>query len=192
MEGIAYREAGHVLMAYLIFEAGIADSYFALPIAQQDRKYLVPDFEMVNADGELAELARPNFSLRSLITLPLFIFAGFAAQRIHEGDPPETRPGSTKLEGRATGMIASYIQEFGGSISGPDSRLVEASSDSYEFAEQEVQAHWPAVQALAQRLLNDKQLSREAAFEIIARHLSGGTKRDAESLAGEENPNEQA
>ena len=90
---IAYREAVHVLMAYLVLKAGFADSSFALPIASRDRKYLVPEFNMVTAEGELSKLSRPTFNLRSLVTVPLFIFAGFAAQRIHEDPPTEAHSG---------------------------------------------------------------------------------------------------
>ena len=177
MEGIAYREAGHVLMAYLLLKTGFVDSSFGLPITSQDRKYLVPEFDVVTAEGELSKLARPMFSLRSLVTVPLFIFAGFAAQRIYESPSTETHSGDSEAEGRARGMIASYVEEFGGSTSGPDSRLSEAFSDSYKEAERGVRKHWLAIEALAQRLQEDRQLSRDAAFEIIERHLHKETKK---------------
>lgn len=192
MEGIAYREAGHVLMAYLILKAGFADSSFSMPIASRDRKYLVPDFSVVTAEGELSKLARPTFSLRSLVTVPLFIFAGFAAQRIHEDLPTETRSGDTEAEGRARGMIASYMEEFGERTAGSDSRLPVAFSDSYELAEQVVRKHWLAVQALTQCLHEKRQLSREAAFEVIERHLPEETKRSVKNIASGQSPEKSA
>ena len=192
MEGIAYREAGHVLMAYLLLKAGIADSSFAMPIHPRDRKYLVPEFSVVTVDGELSKLARPTFSLRSLVTVPLFIFAGFAAQRIQEGLASEAHSGDTEAEGRARGMIASYIDEYGGRTSGPESRLVEAFSDSYEVAEQGVRKHWRAVQALAQSLQEDRILSRDTAFEVIELHLPEETQKAVKTIASTQSPDKNA
>jgi hypothetical protein len=172
LESITYREAGHVLMAYLIVKVGITDSSFALPISQGGRELLIPEFDMVAADGELSKLTQPTFSLRSLITVPLFIFAGFAAQRIHEDPSTPSISGNSKAEGLARGLMHAYWEEFGRDRSGPASKLEQAIKDSNDLAYQMVREHWHAVQALAQRLLEEGELGREEAFEVIERHLS--------------------
>jgi hypothetical protein len=174
IESIAYREAGHVLMAYLIVEAGITDSSFAVPISQGGRELLVPEFNLVAADGELSKLTQPTFSLRSLITVPLFIFAGFAAQRIYED--PSTPPiaGNSRAEGLARGLMHGYWEEFDRDRSGPDSTLTQAIKDSNDLAYQMIREHWHAVQSLAQRLLEEGELSRDEAFEAIQHYLAEG------------------
>ena len=142
IEGIAYREAGHVLMAYLIVETGITDSRFALPISPQGRELLVPDFKVIAADGELSKLVRPTFSLRSLLTVPLFIFAGFAAQRMYKDPTTPPIAGNSKAEGLARGLIHGYWEEFERDASGPDSKLQQVIKDLNDLAYQTIREHW--------------------------------------------------
>jgi hypothetical protein len=171
VEGIAYREAGHVLMAFLILKGSVSDFYFALPIAPEDRELMIPMIESVSPEGELSKHARPTMSLRSLLTVPLFIFAGFAARRIFEDPSTISSVGVTRPEGRAGGMIAGYFAEFGRDVSGPESKLAEAINDSYALAEKAVREHWNAVEALAQRLLDEGELDRDTAFAVIQRQV---------------------
>ena len=172
-EGIAFREAGHAVMAYLIVKAGIADSSFAAPISQGDRELLVPQFKAVAADGALSDLMQPRSSLRNLITVPLFVFAGFAAQRIHRDPSSEPVAGKSRAEGLARGMMHGYWEEFGGDASGAGSKLQQFIDDWNEFAHETIRDHWKSVSALAERLLEERELSREEAFEVIERHLAG-------------------
>jgi hypothetical protein len=154
IESIAYREAGHAVMAYLMVKGELPDSLFALPVSQADREMLVPEFDEVGPDGELSKLAKPTFSLRSLLTVP----------------PPFA--GNSDAEGRARGMIHAYSEEYGGDTSGPESKLQEATEHFNELAHQTIRDHWVAVEVMAQHLLEVGELDRKQALEVIEHNIS--------------------
>lgn len=172
----AYRQAGHVLMAYLILEAGVADRFFALPIRARDRPALVPEFDQVRLDVDLALTDRPASSLRSLITTPLFLLGGEAAERIYRGVGMNTPLGNSTALSRARGTMYAYMEEFGGrEAPESDARFSTVFRNYYEFIEQQVRDHWDSVLALAASIREAGQLSRAAAFELVEEHLSDET-----------------
>jgi hypothetical protein len=168
LESQAYREAGHVLMAYLITHAGIADHFFALPIQPADRGLLVPEFDLISLNGDLSQLAQPSFSLRSLITMPLFLLGGVAAARIRQGTPKEVPLPESPAISRAMGMLASYFEEYGATESqGTEGRIDMATKDFYRFAERELRNQWPALETFSLRLQEKGSLSRHDAFAFF-------------------------
>jgi hypothetical protein len=185
IESLAYREAGHVVVAYLITKAGIADHFFALPIQPADRPLLVPAFDLISLNGELSQLARPSPSLRSLITMPLFLLGGVAAVRIREGTHKEVPLSDSRAVSRAMGMMASYLEEYGGAdSSGTGSMIASAIKDFYLFVECELVHHWPALQALAQCLLEKGSLSRADAFELLDTCIPESDRKPSSTIAG--------
>ena len=193
LERLAHRQAGHVLMAYLITKAGIADHFFALPIQPVDRGHLVPEFDLISLNGDLSDLARPSFSLRSLITMPLFLLGGVAGERIREGTPKEAPLPPSLAVSRAMGMLASYFEEYGATESqGAESRIALAISDFYQFTERELRNHWPAVEAIALRLLKIESLNKYAAFDLIDIHIPESNRKPSSTVAGKDRPNRPA
>jgi len=185
LEGQAYREAGHVLMAYLITQASIADHFFALPIQPGDRHLLVPEFDLISLDGDLSRLARPSFSLRSLITMPLFLLGGIAAARIRRGTLREVPLPESPAVSRAMGMLASYFEEFDATEpQGTAGRIVMATKDFYQFAEQELRHQWPALEALALRLQQEGSLSRDEAFALFNSRIPEENRKPSSRIAG--------
>lgn len=193
LESLAYREAGHVLLAYLIQKAGIADHFFALPIQASDRWSLVPGIEVVSLDGELSKLERTPSSLRSLITTPIFLLGGLAAERIRDGTPIDAPLANSVAIGRAMGMLASYFEEFGVENSQErESTLPAVIRDFYEFTEHQVSTHWASLQALARRLLDQKSLSKDEAFELIEVFLPEETREAVRRIASGESQDRHA
>ena len=187
LESQAYREAGHVLMAYLITHAGIADHFFALPIQPADRGHLVPEFDLISLNGALSQLARPSFSLRSLITMPLFLLGGVAAARIRQGTPQEVPLADSPAVSRAMGMLASYFEEYGATESqGTEGRIVIAIKDFYRFVERELRNQWPALETLSLRLREKGSLSKHDAFELFDSCILEENRKPSSRIARDE------
>src|SRR3989304_1446923 len=187
LESQAYREAGHVLMAYLITRAGIADHFFALPIQPVDRGFLVPEFDLITMNGDLSELARPSPSLRSLTTMPLFLLGGVAAQRIREATPKELPLPPSPAVSRAMGMLASYFEEYGAI----DAQAIFdgvglAIRDFYRFTERELRNQWPALETLSLRLQEKGFLSRHDAFALLDNCIPEENQKPSSRIAREE------
>jgi len=187
LESQAYREAGHVLMAYLITHAGIADHFFALPIQSADRGLLVPEFDLISLNGDLSQLAQPSFSLRSLITMPLFLLGGVAARRIRQGTPKEVPLPESPAVSRVMGMLASYFEEYGATESqGTEGRIVMATKDFYRFVERELRNQWPALETLSLRLQEKGSLSRHDAFALIDSCIPQENRKPSSRIARDE------
>jgi hypothetical protein len=187
VEDKTYCQAGHVLMAYLILNSGVADGFFAPPIPHEDRVYRVPELEEVDLKFEPGLSDRGSPRLRSLITTPLFLMGGEAAERLHKGVPSVTALGDSVAIGRANGMMLSYMEEFGGRDS-PDrqDRFERDFRNDYDFVEGQVRDHWPSLEALAGSLQEEGKFPVDAAFERIESRLPEDSRRGvAANLGGE-------
>jgi hypothetical protein len=180
----AFREAGHVVMAYLILKAGWLDFIFAIPIAAVDRPYLVPPFMHVTLEGAGVDWGEISFSLRSLITTPVILLAGFAAERLKDGISDAVLPASSPLTGQALGLLAAYEEEYGEEDTRErDRRAARVLVAYFELAEAAMLWHWKSIEALAQALLQSKTLSAEAAYAVVERHLPNSTQARIKALA---------
>ena len=186
LEGRAYREAGHVVIAYLVVKAGAAEHLFALPIEPGDRSWLVPDFDTVDLQSELSSTERPSPSLRSLLTTPLFLMGGIAAERIRQGVPAEAPHKESRALGRARGMLASYAEEF--QASDPVASMNTMFTDLYQLTERELRSNWNSVQAVAEALLDQLRLSKATAFELVEANLPESTKEAVRAVGDRRAP----
>jgi ATP-dependent Zn protease len=180
IERLAYQEAGHAVMSYLI-RKGFTEKY--VPI---DRSLILPTFKKVAINGESADWGEITFGLGSLITTAQVLLAGNASEQIKFGtrnDMPAPEAASVK---RAEHLTAAYIEEYAGEgmgFSERDERTNELVHEMSKFVDEILRTHWASVEALATALLEHRSLSENQAFGIIERDIPEDAKGRAKAFA---------
>ena len=109
LEKLAYQEAGHATMSYLI-RRGFVKKY--VPV---DRSLILPTFTRISIEGQSADWGKLTPGLGSLMTVSQVLLAGALAKEIkfhpYQGSSLDTDGPSSK---RALHLISSYIEEYGG------------------------------------------------------------------------------
>jgi hypothetical protein len=174
-------------VAYLILQAGVAQHFFFAPGEYADRDAIVPRFEAVDLDADLLQAERPSSSLRSLITTPLFLTGGEAADRIRRNVPDDAPLGDSKAVSRAGKMMLGYMEVFEGA-NPPDrrGRFADVFRNYDDYVEGQVRYDWAGVAALVDRHQEQGRLTHPAAFDLIERNLDEQTKGRMERVDGEE------
>lgn len=173
---VAYREAGHYVMAYLI-RYGFTDRYVPF-----DRSLILPIYSGVTIEEPRTDWEELTGSLGSLGTVAQVHLAGFAAERQQYKSTSLPLPTYSPLLGRAKGLLSSYLEEYG--HEDEDWRIANAEAtkllaDMLTYVENQVAAAWPAIEALAQALLLQKNVKATMADAIISVYLSDEAKQQA-------------
>jgi hypothetical protein len=144
----------------------------------------VPEFDEEDLEIDLGRLDRPSPSLRSLISTPLFLMGGEAADRIPRNASSDASLGDPTAIGQAGGTMMGYMEESGGDGS-PESRARFSSSfrNFYDFSEGRVRNHWLSLKVLDGALQEEPKLARDAAFERTESGLSEETRRAVAAIS---------
>lgn len=184
LEQIAYREAGHSVMAYLITKAGVFDDLYLAPIASCDRHLMLTEIEFVSIKAPFHNWGELTFSLRSLTATPRVLLAGYAASRQkYKWDEPFS-PHNSTLTRSAWHLLCSYFEEYGTDDMAERDRLAtESLKSAYNEVEKVIAEHWHIVQAVAGTLMEETLLVKEQLFAVIDSQLSLETREKVAVIA---------
>ncbi len=173
----AYREAGHVVMSYLLLK-GFTNKY--VPIS---RDGILTEFTKVTIEGENTDWTKTTSNLGSLMTMPQVLLAGYAAEKIKFDIVEDVSSQDPKLLESAWSLLDTYIDEYY-ETNNPNERhkLTESFlSEVYAYVEENLRLHWASVDQLADLLLEQKSVSKEEAFEIVEEGIPEDLKIKAKS-----------
>ena len=167
---IAYQQAGHAVMSYLI-RNGFTDKF--VPISRSD---CLPGFEHVTIEGKTTDWTKITSNLGSLVTVSQVLLAGYVSETIKY----ELSPRKSKLVEEAQAWLGAYVEEYYTDNSKEKQRYTTIFlMEVFAYVKENIQAHWACVDALANALLQQKTLSEEKAFGIIEEVIPEDLKRKA-------------
>ena len=180
IERLAYREAGHAVMSYLI-RKGFTEKY--VPV---DRSLILPAFKEVALSGEGADWGEITSGLGSLITTAQVLLAGNASEQLKFSTSKDTSAPEAALVKQAEHLTAAYIEEYAGEgigLSERDARTKELLQEISKFVDETLHIYWTSVEALATALLERTSLLEDEAFGIIERYIPEDAKARAKAFA---------
>ena len=104
----AYREAGHVVMSYLLLK-GFANKY--VPISKDD---ILTEFSEVTIKHDSVNWKEITSNLGSMMTVPQVLLAGYAAEKTKFDFVEEISSQDSKLVESAWSLLDGYVDEYYG------------------------------------------------------------------------------
>ena len=179
LEHLAYHEAGHAVMSYLLREG-------------HTNKQTIPldEFEKVAIQGEMQDWGKTTVSLDSWISAAQALLAGHISEKIKYGGLDDVLYGDSAQDlSAAKHLIASFIEEMTRDSEAVRKQTPKSLELHATLAETGLRCHWLAVEALAQALLKRKILTGKKAVKIIKVAIARQTHRvlivDRNTGAGE-------
>ena len=155
---------------------------------------LLPSVQ-VELAGHVAEQIKFDSSLDTGFSRAMLVVAGYfddqksigkAIQNPHlPPDPPPARPYMPLVLNAFHGIegtVEQYMPESSMDYDERTRRSVQIFQDMYPYLVDRLRLHWPAVEALAQALLQHKTLSEAEAFQVLEPAISDEAKAEAQAF----------
>jgi|GEM_PF-4627264 len=164
----AYQVAGHTAMYYLLSK-GLAMKY--APVGKDGM--LVP-IETISRDMNSRIWDEITTNLGSIVTSAQLLMAGHAAEYHYlmtlDNLPKKPSKYQGSLMSRAFLSLDGYLEEYAGHSADPSEVTKHArkwGKEVYAYIEEEFEAYWEQIDALAAQLEQTESMSMSDAFEIL-------------------------